>query len=85
MGAMRANAGRRGLTTSRLFDAGSGTAFGAGVALFGAFLKERRAIAAMGPNWLLFGHQCDCLVDRDEFEVMRRERLAHGSIVRLVA
>ena len=46
---------------------------GAGVAPFRAFLQERQAIGARGPNWLFFGHQhrrCDFFYE-DEFAAMQ--------------
>jgi sulfite reductase (NADPH) flavoprotein alpha-component len=45
---------------------------GTGVAPFRAFLHERQAIKAPGPNWLFFGHQrkgCDFFYE-DEFSAM---------------
>ena len=47
---------------------------GTGVAPFRAFLQERQAIEAPGPNWLFFGHQrsdYDFFYE-DEFEAMRK-------------
>jgi sulfite reductase (NADPH) flavoprotein alpha-component len=54
---------------------------GTGVAPFRAFLKERQAIGAHGPNWLFFGHQhrrTDFFYE-DEFEAMRKS----GHLTRL--
>ena len=50
---------------------------GTGVAPFRAFLQEREAIKASGPNWLFFGHQHrdhDFFYE-DEFAVMRERGL----------
>ncbi len=47
---------------------------GAGVAPFRAFLQERQALGARGPNWLFFGHQHrerDFFYE-DEFVAMRK-------------
>jgi sulfite reductase (NADPH) flavoprotein alpha-component len=46
---------------------------GTGVAPFRAFLQERAAVSAPGPNWLLFGHQrsaCDFFY-ADELNAMK--------------
>jgi sulfite reductase (NADPH) flavoprotein alpha-component len=54
---------------------------GTGVAPFRAFLHERQAIKAPGPNWLFFGHQrsdCDFFYE-DEFAAMH----AAGHLTRL--
>ncbi len=54
---------------------------GTGVAPFRAFLHERQAITAAGPNWLFFGHQrsgCDFFYE-DEFSAMH----AAGHLTRL--
>jgi sulfite reductase (NADPH) flavoprotein alpha-component len=54
---------------------------GTGVAPFRAFLQERQATGARGPNWLFFGHQRrqhDFFYE-DEFEAMRK----HGALTRL--
>ncbi len=54
---------------------------GTGVAPFRAFLEERRATAAKGPNWLFFGDQqaaCDFLY-REELESMQKD----GTLTRL--
>lgn len=48
---------------------------GTGIAPFRAFLEERAATGAKGPNWLFFGDQksaCDFLY-RDELEAMHRD------------
>src|SRR4029079_17839741 len=50
---------------------------GTGIAPFRAFLREREAIRAPGPNWLFFGHQrqaTDFLYE-DELRAMSRSRL----------
>ena len=50
---------------------------GTGVAPFRAFLQERAAVAAPGPNWLFFGHQRrdhDFFYE-DEFDAMRKNGL----------
>ncbi|WP_131196839.1 sulfite reductase subunit alpha [Lichenihabitans psoromatis] len=54
---------------------------GTGVAPFRAFLHERKAIAAPGPNWLFFGHQRQAtdFFYRDELEAMQ----ASGHLTRL--
>jgi sulfite reductase (NADPH) flavoprotein alpha-component len=54
---------------------------GTGVAPFRAFLQERAAIAAPGPNWLFYGHQrrAHDFFYEDEFAAMRRD----GSLTRL--
>ena len=54
---------------------------GTGVAPFRAFLHERQATKAPGPNWLFFGHQrkdCDFFYE-DEFSAMH----ATGHLARL--
>ncbi|MCW4115264.1 sulfite reductase subunit alpha [Aurantimonas sp. MSK8Z-1] len=54
---------------------------GTGVAPFRAFLHERQATGAPGPNWLFYGHRqeaCDFFY-RDELEAMR----ANGHLTRL--
>ncbi len=54
---------------------------GTGVAPFRAFLQERQATQASGPNWLFFGHQrsnCDFFYE-EEFRKMR----ASGLLTRL--
>jgi sulfite reductase (NADPH) flavoprotein alpha-component len=54
---------------------------GTGVAPFRAFLHERQAAKAPGPNWLFFGHQrsdCDFFYE-DEFSAMH----AAGHLTRL--
>ena len=54
---------------------------GTGVAPFRAFLQERQAIGASGPNWLFFGHQrraCDFFYE-SEFDAMRKS----GHLTRL--
>ncbi len=54
---------------------------GTGVAPFRAFLHERQAAKAPGPNWLFFGHQrkdCDFFYE-DEFSAMH----AAGHLARL--
>jgi sulfite reductase (NADPH) flavoprotein alpha-component len=54
---------------------------GTGVAPFRAFLHERQATKAPGPNWLFFGHQrkdCDFFYE-DEFSAMQ----AAGHLARL--
>ena len=54
---------------------------GTGVAPFRAFLHERQATKAPGPNWLFFGHQrkdCDFFYE-DEFSAMH----AAGHLARL--
>jgi sulfite reductase (NADPH) flavoprotein alpha-component len=54
---------------------------GTGVAPFRAFLHERQAVKATGPNWLFFGHQrsnCDFFYE-EEFVAMR----AAGLLTRL--
>jgi sulfite reductase (NADPH) flavoprotein alpha-component len=54
---------------------------GTGVAPFRAFLQERQATKASGPNWLFFGHQrsnCDFFYE-EEFRKMR----ASGLLTRL--
>lgn len=54
---------------------------GTGIAPFRAFLEERRALGAKGPNWLFFGDQrraADFLY-REELEVL----LAGGTLTRL--
>jgi len=54
---------------------------GTGVAPFRAFLQERAALAAPGPNWLFFGHQrrAHDFFYEDEFAAMR----AGGLLTRL--
>ena len=54
---------------------------GTGVAPFRAFLQERAALAAPGPNWLFFGHQrrAHDFFYEDEFAAMRR----NGQLARL--
>jgi sulfite reductase (NADPH) flavoprotein alpha-component len=54
---------------------------GTGVAPFRAFLHERRAIAATGPNWLFFGERSAAtdFLYRDELESMRSD----GHLTRL--
>lgn len=54
---------------------------GTGVAPFRAFLQEREAIAATGPNWLFFGHQrrAHDFFYESELEAMRRS----GALTRL--
>jgi sulfite reductase (NADPH) flavoprotein alpha-component len=54
---------------------------GTGVAPFRAFLHERQAIAAPGPNWLFFGHQRSAydFFYEEEFDAMR----ASGLLTRL--
>ena len=50
---------------------------GTGVAPFRAFLQERRARGARGPNWLIYGgrhRRCDLLYG-DEFATMERDGL----------
>ncbi len=56
---------------------GSGT----GIAPFRAFLHERKAIEAPGPNWLFFGHQRQAtdFFYRDELQAMQ----ASGLLTRL--
>jgi sulfite reductase (NADPH) flavoprotein alpha-component len=52
---------------------------GTGVAPFRAFLEERAAIGATGPNWLFYGHQrsdCDFFY-REEFEAMQAKGQLH--------
>jgi len=54
---------------------------GTGIALFRAFLQERQAIKAPGPNWLYFGHQ------RSDFDFFYEDELkamrASGHLTRL--
>ncbi len=48
---------------------------GTGIAPFRAFLQERKAIGARGPNWLFFGSQqekCDYFY-KEEFDQLRAE------------
>ena len=54
---------------------------GTGIAPFRAFLYERRAIGATGPNWLFFGERCAAtdFLYRDELESMRED----GHLTRL--
>ncbi len=54
---------------------------GTGVAPFRAFLQERKAVAAAGPNWLFFGHQRQAtdFFYRKEFQAMQ----ASGLLTRL--
>jgi sulfite reductase (NADPH) flavoprotein alpha-component len=54
---------------------------GTGVAPFRAFLQERLATNASGPNWLYFGHQRSDydFFYREEFDVMRKS----GHLTRL--
>ena len=54
---------------------------GTGIAPFRAFLHERKAIAAPGPNWLFFGHQRQAtdFFYRDELQAMQ----ASGHLGRL--
>jgi sulfite reductase (NADPH) flavoprotein alpha-component len=49
---------------------------GTGVAPFRAFLRERQALAAPGPNWLFFGHQRQAsdFFYRDELTAMREQK-----------
>ncbi len=50
---------------------------GTGVAPFRAFLEERRALAATGKNWLLFGDQRAAydFLYREELEAMKNDGL----------
>ena len=50
---------------------------GTGVAPFRAFLQERAALAAPGPNWLFFGHQrrAHDFFYEDEFAAMQKSGL----------
>lgn len=50
---------------------------GTGVAPFRAFLQERKATGATGPNWLFFGeqHAATDFFYRDEFEAAQKEGL----------
>ena len=60
---------------------------GTGVAPFRAFLQERQATDAPGPNWLYFGHQrsdYDFFYE-DELKAMRTTGLLHAADARLVA
>ena len=54
---------------------------GTGVAPFRAFLQERAAVGAPGPNWLFYGHQrrAHDFFYEDEFTAMRR----NGQLTRL--
>ncbi len=54
---------------------------GTGIAPFRAFLHERKAVAAPGPNWLFFGHQRQAtdFLYRDELDAMQ----ASGLLTRL--
>ena len=54
---------------------------GTGIAPFRAFLHERKAIAAPGPNWLFFGHQREAtdFFYKDELQAMQ----ASGHLGRL--
>ena len=54
---------------------------GTGIAPFRAFLHERKAVAAPGPNWLFFGHQRQAtdFFYRDELQDMQ----ASGLLTRL--
>ncbi len=54
---------------------------GTGIAPFRAFLEERRAVGALGKNWLFFGdqHEKTDFLYRDELEVMSR----NGTLTRL--
>ena len=54
---------------------------GTGIAPFRAFLHERKAVAAPGPNWLFFGHQRQAtdFFYRDELQAMQ----ASGLLTRL--
>jgi sulfite reductase (NADPH) flavoprotein alpha-component len=48
---------------------------GTGIAPFRAFLEERRAVGATGPNWLFFGeqHRASEFYYRDELEAYARD------------
>ena len=54
---------------------------GTGIAPFRAFLHERKAVAAPGPNWLLFGRQRQAtdFLYREELQAMQ----ATGHLTRL--
>ena len=47
---------------------------GTGIAPFRAFLEERKAVAAPGPNWLFFGHQRQAtdFFYREELQAMQK-------------
>ena len=54
---------------------------GTGIAPFRAFLLERQATKAPGPNWLFFGHQRQAhdFLYRDELHAMKQD----GALTRL--